>query len=638
MNSSNMGDPCAQIRDFLLKRTSRLSDWLNMPLLDSLDLGFSRSLWTLPDFMDHDSEFFPQIRPNQNMFMSSSFTAHSTQEFHGSFSHHASGVFKTESFYSKKTDDNQWWELYDPNTSRFYYYNATSQKTVWHRPQHCDIIPLAKLQTLKQNTEVRDHEDPNSASKREIATQTPLPQTRREHRTKPVRTGSLKSSSTTAQTSPSTGRKRFGRQDSTSSHSSSSHHESFKGRSVNGRRGSHSSQSTQAGYSSSSPPVSVVQRDLEMSPRTSAVQCDTSSLSPRSTDSPRLSRTQSLQRSTSESVGNTPSRSSSYRLPDVRGRDDMHSRADPRSRDDLYLSGSDYSMPVLNPARRQASFSDRDYVSHSDSYGSVSSRKDAFTPPLGFVNPDSLSGHSQEVHERVTYSPNLASGAGPDRLTYSPSLSSGSGTERECIAFSQDIVNQQGNVSPLPHTTKPRSFPRTNPAYVGVPKRNGSTAYKRINIDQQALNYDPAFSEPVTYNTAGMQVAPKDYVGGEYYYPHERSDSDTSHSSTRAIIHERTDSQASHSSRNRESDSQSSHGSISKSVPDVQVSHDIQHNDSIASFSRSMSSQGSQRSISKAPEHIHSRSNSQLSQQSSNGLSESSESEPDYANVPPVKA
>jgi hypothetical protein len=47
---------------------------------------------------------------------------------------------------SKKTDDNQWWELYDPNTSRFYYYNATSQKTVWHRPQHCDIIPLAKLQ------------------------------------------------------------------------------------------------------------------------------------------------------------------------------------------------------------------------------------------------------------------------------------------------------------------------------------------------------------------------------------------------------------------------------------------------------------------------------------------------------------
>ena len=40
------------------------------------------------------------------------------------------------------------------NTSRFYYYNATTQTTVWHRPADCDIIPLAKLQTLKQNTEV----------------------------------------------------------------------------------------------------------------------------------------------------------------------------------------------------------------------------------------------------------------------------------------------------------------------------------------------------------------------------------------------------------------------------------------------------------------------------------------------------
>ena len=48
--------------------------------------------------------------------------------------------------FRKKTDDNQWWELFDQNTARFYYYNATSQRTVWHRPQNCDIIPLAKLQ------------------------------------------------------------------------------------------------------------------------------------------------------------------------------------------------------------------------------------------------------------------------------------------------------------------------------------------------------------------------------------------------------------------------------------------------------------------------------------------------------------
>ncbi|CAB0036467.1 unnamed protein product [Trichogramma brassicae] len=48
----------------------------------------------------------------------------------------------------KKTDNNQWWELFDQSTSRFYYYNATSQKTVWHRPTDCDIIPLAKLQSM----------------------------------------------------------------------------------------------------------------------------------------------------------------------------------------------------------------------------------------------------------------------------------------------------------------------------------------------------------------------------------------------------------------------------------------------------------------------------------------------------------
>ncbi|KAG1670474.1 Rho GTPase-activating protein 39 [Nymphon striatum] len=75
---------------------------------------------------------------------------------------------------SKKTDDNQWWELFDQNTSRFYYYNATTQKTVWHRPQNCDIIPLAKLQTLKQNTEVNEEDENKPPIKKEsIATQTP---------------------------------------------------------------------------------------------------------------------------------------------------------------------------------------------------------------------------------------------------------------------------------------------------------------------------------------------------------------------------------------------------------------------------------------------------------------------------------
>lgn len=63
----------------------------------------------------------------------------------------------TEPFFQgvpvKRTDSNQWWELFDTNTARFYYYNASSQRTVWHKPTDCDIIPLAKLQTLKQNTD-----------------------------------------------------------------------------------------------------------------------------------------------------------------------------------------------------------------------------------------------------------------------------------------------------------------------------------------------------------------------------------------------------------------------------------------------------------------------------------------------------
>ncbi|XP_069954957.1 serine-rich adhesin for platelets isoform X2 [Cherax quadricarinatus] len=75
--------------------------------------------------------------------------------------------------HRKKFDDNQWWELFDINTSRFYYYNATSQKTVWHRPQNCDIIPLAKLQQIKQNTEVAEDEEGHKVVRESIGTQTP---------------------------------------------------------------------------------------------------------------------------------------------------------------------------------------------------------------------------------------------------------------------------------------------------------------------------------------------------------------------------------------------------------------------------------------------------------------------------------
>ncbi|CAF0929616.1 unnamed protein product [Rotaria sordida] len=58
----------------------------------------------------------------------------------------------------KLTDDNQWWELFDASTRRNYYYNAKTQRTIWQRPSGADIIPLAKLQMIKDNTEPKDEQ------------------------------------------------------------------------------------------------------------------------------------------------------------------------------------------------------------------------------------------------------------------------------------------------------------------------------------------------------------------------------------------------------------------------------------------------------------------------------------------------
>jgi len=57
---------------------------------------------------------------------------------------HSRSVLALQDVAIKRTDSSQWWELFDTNTQRFYYYNAATQKTVWHRPSKCDIIPLAK--------------------------------------------------------------------------------------------------------------------------------------------------------------------------------------------------------------------------------------------------------------------------------------------------------------------------------------------------------------------------------------------------------------------------------------------------------------------------------------------------------------
>uniref|UniRef100_A0A8C7W1U7 Rho GTPase-activating protein 39 n=1 Tax=Oncorhynchus mykiss TaxID=8022 RepID=A0A8C7W1U7_ONCMY len=55
----------------------------------------------------------------------------------------------------RQADGNQWWELFDPQSGRFYYYNSVGRQTVWHRPQGGDIVPLSQLQAMKRCSEAK---------------------------------------------------------------------------------------------------------------------------------------------------------------------------------------------------------------------------------------------------------------------------------------------------------------------------------------------------------------------------------------------------------------------------------------------------------------------------------------------------
>ncbi|XP_024125079.1 rho GTPase-activating protein 39 isoform X1 [Oryzias melastigma] len=55
----------------------------------------------------------------------------------------------------RQADGNQWWELFDTHSGRFYYYNSTGPRTVWHRPQGADIVPLSQLQAMKRCNEAK---------------------------------------------------------------------------------------------------------------------------------------------------------------------------------------------------------------------------------------------------------------------------------------------------------------------------------------------------------------------------------------------------------------------------------------------------------------------------------------------------
>uniref|UniRef100_A0A8C5EZ29 Rho GTPase-activating protein 39 n=1 Tax=Gopherus evgoodei TaxID=1825980 RepID=A0A8C5EZ29_9SAUR len=78
----------------------------------------------------------------------------------------------------RQSDQKQWWELFDQNNNRFYYYNAITQQTVWHRPQGCDIVPLAQLQAMKRRSQSDcrgpQHTDSASSDGRNSPVQTAL--------------------------------------------------------------------------------------------------------------------------------------------------------------------------------------------------------------------------------------------------------------------------------------------------------------------------------------------------------------------------------------------------------------------------------------------------------------------------------
>lgn len=407
------------------------------------------------------------------------------------------------------------------------------------------------------------------------------------------------------------------------------------------------------------------------------------------TDSPRLQRTHSaVHRSESTHSGGLPARSSSYRYPESRMRDESPHYA----RDDSFLYQG-HGHGFSRGAYHRGSGSDKEYMyasSRSETY-TPPARHDSFTPPPIHSREGSFhdsihsregsvqdhnerlyspvtvqSSHSsssyrqdnlyspvlnmsrQEVERTSQFSPVNTGTPTPTRelqsdRVYSPVLPQ-SGSRDECLAFSQDILCQQqgGHVSPSPSKPKLR-FPRTNPTYIGVNRRDGNTSYKKINVDQAMLESGASDGR---VDSAGMQTS---QIHPEYFETnfcrHERSDSDGSYSSGR-VGPERKDSQVSHSLRSRDrdlSDSQSSQGSI-RNMSDVQSEGSLRNmQDSAVSFQDSISSRGSNKSYSHDQEFKERTSDNQFSNvtniqylQNTNKDADDEDSEPEYANLPNI--
>lgn len=423
---------------------------------------------------------------------------------------------------------------------------------------------------------------------------------------------------------------RYTRQDSISSHSSSSGRQesSETHSSINGevpRRGSHSSQSTQSDNLPFAPlPRSIARRDSFEMPQRTII------------DSPRPQRSRSLHKTTSDSSMTGPHGRPGHHHPPM-GPDSFsfhrQGSVDNRSRQVGVAEAHIRQSSLGDSPSRQLAYGDAPSTPRKSSLQELGTQTsqfavEAFPASVVYVRPDT---YHQEVPGSVR--------------VYSPDLRS---SREEYLAFSQDIAGQQGSGSPLPgvHKSKPRAFPRTNPTC----RREGSTSFKRDGNSAGLPGYDVPFlqQDPSLFSSTGSQSSQSysDTTDSYNYTRHERSDSDTSHSSNRLISFrpERSpmDNQIMYSRMRELSDSQSSQGS-SRNMSDTHSSQGSLRNlqDSAVSVQDSISS----KSAGGGSDHdltCQERTDSRLSQSAANmnictpvNSSVNHDGEPDYANIPP---
>lgn len=375
----------------------------------------------------------------------------------------------------KKTDQNQWWELFDQNTSRFYYYNASSQKTAWHKPHNCDIIPLAKLQTLKQNTEVREAELQQSV-RREISTQTPVISSVRI----------TKDDLSHGQNQP--GSNRFEHQPHSHRHS--------------GKTGGHS------GLSSPSSSGSEARSERG---RYQMVPGDFDSLGRGFCD-------QRSRNSSRQSHQRRESANASQRVPDS-----------PRHQPSADVHRPPHHVPSNDP---------RPVVDARRFYGSESPFEDLrLSPYLGQDASDQSPLHSPpHLHHHPVFFGHQDSY--PYATYDNPANYFGDLTGR--FQDASQITNYQP--PPVTQRPKPRAFPRTNPAFIGTRRQDGGQSYRRVCQELQQAPSSVAQNQQLLdlHSQQGLALGRAQMMSQSYLsdaidrrkmFRHERSDSDTSHSS-----------------------------------------------------------------------------------------------------------